>query len=466
VLHLEARDLASGTSSRTSKLVHGGIRYLETGQFGLVKEALRERAILLDLAPEFVRPLPFLIPHYRGAGRPAGRVALGLLLYRALAGGRGSKLGRARRLTRSETLAITPGLNPEGLLGASEFWDAKMDDALLCVAIAMDAARSGGELRTHTALTSLAREGGSWRLRAKDEIDGAEHEAEARWVVNAAGPWADEVRGLAFGAVPPSMRRTRGTHVVIPASFGEHALLLTAGRDGRVFFDIPWGAHSLVGTTDVDDSSAPGKAGPPAEDIRYLLEEAARALPAMGRGLRPVRAFTGLRSLTRGRSGAPWMKSREHRLIEEPGMTTLIGGKYTTHRSLAERVVDSIVSRLEVHAAPSRTATVPIGFDRGERILAGSTSHRGRLDLPGGLVLTEAEAAHAVLEERARTLEDLLYRRTRLWLDARALRAAAGTAARWMAPHLHWSEERIASEVGRVRRALDDEGARIEEAMR
>lgn len=239
VLLLEASDLASGTSSRSSKLIHGGIRYLETAQFALVREALRERAILLDTAPSFVRPVPFLIPHYKGSGRGVAWITLGLSLYSALA--RHDRLAEHRRLTRAEALALEPGLSPEGLIGGSLFWDAQMDDALLCVAIAVEASRTGADVRTHTALTKLRPERGGWRAHHKDAIDGSEGDVFARCVVNAAGPWADEVRGLAFGGAPSAIRRTRGTHIVLPGVVAGRALLLTARRDERVFFVLPWG---------------------------------------------------------------------------------------------------------------------------------------------------------------------------------------------------------------------------------
>ena len=464
VLILEAGDLASGTSSRTSKLIHGGIRYLETAQFGLVREALRERTILLETAPAFVRALPFMIPHYRGEGRPAAWVALGLALYAALAGRH--SLAEHRRLGVSETLSIEPGLRRDGLVGGSLFWDAQMDDALLCVAIAVEAGRTGARVMTHTALTSLRREGGAWRARHKDAIDGTEGEASARFVVNAAGPWADGVRAMALGARRPSMRRTRGTHIVLPGIAGERALLLTARRDGRVFFVLPWGRYSLVGTTDADDDRPPERVAPPGEDIRYLIEEAGRAFPAAADGRRPVRAFAGLRPLAKGRASTPWANSRGYRLILEDRMLTIVGGKYTTHRSLAVRVVDRVVSMSGKPAAACRTATTPIGADRAERVNSLRPRHPGTLDLGEGVPLADAEVVHAVTEEKARRLEDVLLRRTRLWLDARALRRAAAPVSAWMAPHLGWSGARAEEEIGRLTSALDEEERRIEEGMR
>jgi len=460
---LEADDLASATSSRTSKLVHGGIRYLETGQFGLVREALRERAILLDIAAPFVRPLRFLIPHYRGEGRPASWIGLGLFLYAGLA--RAHKLTEHGRLTRDEALGLEPGLRAEGLTGASFYWDAQMDDALLCVAVAMDAVRAGADVRTHTRVTRLERDVDGWRARFRDALDGNEGEVASRFVVNASGPWADEIRGMAIGAVSPSVRRTRGTHVVVGKLTRSHALLLTARRDGRAFFVIPWDGLSLIGTTDVDDAIPPADVAPPAGDIRYLLEESARALPAARDG-RPVRTFAGLRALARGAAGRPWANTREHRLVQEPGILTIVGGKFTTHRSLAERVVDVAARSLGRAVGPSRTAESPLGAGREEAIAGLAARHPGMRDLGEGRTIREAEVAHAVAMEKARRLADVLFRRTRLWLDGRALRGAAEPAAAWMAPILKWSPERTRAEVDSVTRALDDEAGRIEEGMR
>ena len=471
VLLAEAGDLASGTSSRTSKLIHGGIRYLENGQFSLVRESLRERAILLEIAPQLVRPLPFLIPHYKDAGRSSFIVEIGIRLYATLARG-GSEAARHLRehehLTADEAVAREPGLDPRDLLGASTYWDAQMEDARLCVAIAADAARSGADVRTYTRVTELAHTGGTWRARLRDEVEGVESEVAARAVVNAAGAWADEVRKLPAGNAPlePAVRTTRGTHVVLPAKGFRHALLLSARRDGRVFFAIPWGEHALLGTTDVDDSSRPERIAPPADDIRYLLEETKHALPRLVEGARPVRAFAGLRSLLRGRGVVPWANPREHRILADDSMLTLVGGKYTTHRSLAEHVTDRVVELLGKHARPCRTATTPIAPNREARIEELRTSLRERVTAQPGLSVGEAEVVFAIREERARRLEDVLLRRTRLWLDARALRAAAEPVSRWMMAESGWSESRRQEEIRRVMEPLDDEERRIEEAMR
>jgi len=458
VMLLERGDFASGTSSRSSKLIHGGIRYLETGQLRLVREALHERALLLELAPEFVRPLSFLIPHYAREGRSRLAVSVGLNLYAVLAGRHA--LSAHRSLTTEEALAAEPSLRPEGLRGASLYWDAQMDDALLCVAVAMAADRAGAAMRSYMPVTAVeppAPGRATWRVRYRDADTGEEGAAEARCVVNAAGPWAEDVRALA--GIPPraGLRRTRGSHVVLPALTRARALLLTARRDGRVFFVLPWGRHSLVGTTDVDDGTPPESIQATAEDIRYLLEETALALP--GLKARPLRAFAGLRSLAQGSAILPWANSREHRIVQEGTMLTLLGGKYTTHRSLAERVVDRVVRLTGARAGRCVTKEAPLP-GRAEGIAALSAQHPARLLGADGI--TEAEVAYSIRSERARHLEDVLERRSRLWLDAEAMRHAAEPVSRWMAPHLGWDEPTRGREVKQVLDALDRERAIVE----
>jgi glycerol-3-phosphate dehydrogenase len=464
VLLVERGDLAGATSSRTSKMIHGGIRYLEQGRLGLVRESLRERRILLRSAPEFVRPVTFLLPTYRGDRRPGWMLHLGLRLYGALAGSDG--LATHRSLTRDHLLAREPGLNPDGLTGGFEFHDAQMDDALVCVATALAAERAGATVRTHTEVRGLERAGSGWRARLHDHERGIEEAVEARSVVNATGPWADEIRNLALPGSAPAVRRTRGTHVVVEGALVRHALLLTARRDGRVFFVLPWGAHTMFGTTDVDDDRAPDSVGPTAEDVRYLCEEAAAALPSVSRAGGPVRAFAGVRSLARGTGsgGDPSSNSREHRLLFEEGILTVIGGKFTTHRSMAERVLARLAAvggRGERGAAgradAGATATTLLAHDRERGIEELRRAHPERVDLPGGLTLREAELSFSVRVEHAKTLEDALLRRSRLWLDGRALRRAAEPASRWIARWRGWDEPRREREVAAFVAALDHE---------
>lgn len=463
VLLLEQGDLASATTSRTSKLIHGGLRYLETGQIRLVREALRERAILLRTAPEFVRPLPFLLPHYAGRGRPRWWIDVGLSLYHMLAGSGASGAARGS-VPAGEALRLAPGLDPDGLAGASLFLDAKMEDAPLCVALAVDAERAGATVRTHTEAIALARiaDGRGWRAHYHDRIAGTDAEVEARAVVNAAGPWIDEIRAMAEGRPAPLVRRTRGAHLVFAVPPPSHAILLTARRDGRVFFVLPWETHTLVGTTDVDDPVDPGSVEPHAEDVRYLLEESAAALPGSLGGARPVRAFAGVRPLTRGGAQRPWENSRESRVLGEDGLWTIVGGKYTTHRALAQRVVDAVARAHRLDAAPCATASLPLRSGRAESLERLRSEFPRRVEVEGGFALSEAEVACAVRLEKARRLDDILLRRTTLWLDARALREAAVPCAVWAAPVLGWSERTRAAEVERFLAILDREERAIE----
>jgi glycerol-3-phosphate dehydrogenase len=464
VLLVERGDLASGTSSRSSKLIHGGIRYLETLQIRLVREALREREILLRTAPPgLVRPVRFLLPEYRGEGRSGPWVALGLWLYGALAGR--TRLAQHEHMSAREALELEPDLSPRGLRGAFLFWDAQMDDAALCVAVALAAAEAGAELRTHTAVASLRLEAGRWRARLRDEITGEERTAEARAVVNAAGPWADEVRALAGHRRDAKLRRSRGTHVVLPTVTRGRALLLTARSDRRVLFVLPWGSHSLVGTTDIDDASPPGDIAPTLDEVRYLLDEAARALPGIGPKTRPLRVFAGVRSLLSSGAASPSANPREHRIIMEGTLVSLIGGKYTTHRSLAERVVDRVVRALGKRARPCATATTPLPDRREAAIVALRSRHPDRVDAGNGLSVSEAEAVHAVREERARTLDDVLLRRTQLWLDAPALRRAAPRVAGWIGGELGWGDTFREMELLRLSAELDREEAVIARAL-
>jgi len=431
---VEKDDLASGTSSRSSKLIHGGLRYLETGQFGLVHEALRERAILLRTAPTLVRPLDFVLPFYDGDERPPWLLRTGLTLYDLLAG-----RGHSHHVVheRDALLAAFPNIPRDGLKGGAWFADAQMDDALLVVANAMDAVRAGATIRTDTEVTALSQ--GRAALSDGDTI-------EARVIVNAAGPWVDVVRSRGTGALSPSLRRTRGTHVVVPSLTRDFALLLFAQEDGRVFFILPWGTCSLVGTTDTDDEADPDRVAPAVDDVRYLWSEIQRRWPHLDPSASTLRVFAGLRPLARSGSDRPWDNSREARLVVEGGMISMVGGKYTTARLLAERAVDLVVRRLGRRAGPCVTATSELpAIDSTEAV-------------------TAASVAHAVDEQFARHVADFLFRRSTLWLDAADARRAAPLVAGWMAAKLGWSDAVRQAEVDAVVAQLDAEDRILEEA--
>jgi len=431
---VEKDDLASGTSSRSSKLIHGGLRYLETGQFGLVHEALREREILLRTAPTLVRPLDFVLPFYEGDERPPWMLRAGLTLYDLLAG-----RGHAHHVVheRDALLAAFPFIPRDGLNGGAWFADAQMDDALLVVANALDAVGSGATIRTDTEVTALS--AGRAELSDGDMI-------EARVIVNAAGPWVDLVRARGAGTPSPSLRLTRGTHVVVPSLTRDFGLLLFAQEDGRVFFVLPWGTCSLVGTTDTDDDAGPDRVAPAADDVRYLWSEIQRRWPHLDPSASTLRVFSGLRPLARSDRDRPWDNSREARLLVEGEMISLVGGKYTTARLLAERAVDLVVRRLGRRSDPCQTRT------------------RALPAISATEAVTAASVGHAVDEQFARHVGDFLFRRSTLWLDAADARRAAPMVAGWMAAKLGWTSGVRQAEVDMVLAQLDAEERILEEA--
>ena len=269
----ERADFGGGTSSRTSRLIHGGIRYLENLRLGLVREALEERSLLLRLAPHLVWPLPFLLPFYRSAPRPPWYLGAGLLLYGILAGRH--RIGPTRFLSSRKALALEPTLPADGLQGAGLYWDAQMNDARLCLENALDAAALGADLHPHHEIVSIERAPGAVRVRARDLLapDADYVEAEAPAVVNAAGAWVDRVRERAGIRGRRAVRASRGVHLVVPALTGAHALALTARRDRRVFFVLPCAEGSIVGTTETEFKGDPDECVPTVGDVRYLLDE-------------------------------------------------------------------------------------------------------------------------------------------------------------------------------------------------
>ncbi len=486
----EREDLGSGTSSRTSRLIHGGLRYLEQGAVRLVREASRERAIWLRIAPHLVRPLPFLLPIYHDRPRNAAAIRAGLWLYDLLAGFQNT--APYRMLATRELLRLEPTIDSRGLRGGAIFWDATMNDARLCLEVGLDAAERGAELYPHVEVVGAVRQAGRVvGLRLRDTEGGQESAALGTVIVNAAGPWVDRVPEIS----PPAagrVRLTRGSHLLVPRLTQNHALLLASRRDGRIFFVIPSGDLSLVGTTDVDHHGMPGPVGCPEEDLGYLLEETGAALGGGPPDLKQVVAsFAGLRPL-RGRRGPASAVGRDWIAVEDPaGVLTVVGGKFTVARSIAERVVDRVQARLGHPGwVPSRTATValpgavpdPDAYRRHEipeaaresgllpeeidrlistyggryrKVLEVGGDRRDARERIGGLPLLGAEIAWMVRVERARTLSDLLRRRTQIALgprqsDENAVRAVA----RAMATERGWSTDQVEQQIRGYRRQL------------
>jgi glycerol-3-phosphate dehydrogenase len=501
---VERDDLASGTSSRSSRLVHGGVRYLEHGHLGLVFEASRERRTLLRVAPHLVRPLAFTWPVYRRARVPRWKLAAGLALYDALA--LWGNVGRHRVLGRADVLAREPALAAEDLTGGAAYWDAATDDSRLTLAVARAAEAAGAVVRTHAEVGALAfapdRDGGRVRVAVRDRLGGGRVEVRARVVVNAAGPWADAVRRLAEPDAPDAVRGAKGVHVLVPsARLGlRGAVTLLGPRDGRVVFALPAGAtaaaqFAVLGTTETPADGGPDAVRATRADVAYLLEAANRYFPAAR--LTPddvVSAWAGLRPLAAARPGArggTGAASREHAVqADARGMVTATGGKLTTYRSMAADVVDACAPLLGGRLPRPATGRTPLpGGDvtdlAAERARAAAatgdagvaarlvSAHGGgwravwaraegrpplgaRLDpaLPYAL----AEFGHAVACEHARTLADLLVRRTPLAFETRDHgRAAARVLAPYVGSLLGWDASAEAAAVA----AYDGEAARL-----
>jgi glycerol-3-phosphate dehydrogenase len=348
---IDKGDFAGGTSSVSSKLVHGGLRYLEHGAFGLVYEALQERRRLLHNAPHLVWPLRFIIPLRRGSRVPAWQWRLGLTLYDALAGRH--NLQRSRSLGLPALRLEVPALRPDGLVGGASYHDAQMDDARLCIEVLQTAARDGAVVANYVEAVAFEQTSGAIRgVRAVDHVAGQQCAIRARQVVNATGPWVDAVCRLAGEQRGPLLQPTKGVHVVVQDLGLPAAFLLLHPADGRVLFVIPWLGKTLIGTTDTLTAVEPDKMQVLAEEIAYLLDAFHHyfSLP-LGPGA-VLGSFAGLRPLIRARPGQPSSLSREFRIFESSsGLISVAGGKYTTYRHMAEAVTDVVTRRLGKRAA-------------------------------------------------------------------------------------------------------------------
>lgn len=366
---VEQGDLASGTSSRSSRLVHGGLRYLEQGQLRLVWEANRERRVLLGIAPHLVRPLPFVFPLHRGDRLSLGRLAAGMWAYDLLALFR--NVAAHRMLGKRALLEREPTIRERGLLGGARYFDAQCDDARLVLATARSAAGHGATIATYTAVEAL-----EWAadrvigVRVIDRLGAARATIHAAAVVNATGPWVDRLRALEQPGCEPLLRPTKGVHVVVPRDRLGHreAITFLSPIDGRVMFALPWGDLSYIGTTDTDTTESPDATTASTDDVVYLLRSVNAQFPNARLGVDDVRAtWAGLRPLLApGGRGAPSRRSREHAIVtSRGGMVTVAGGKLTTHRVMAAEVVDRVLADLArrgvtMRAGAARTDEEPL----------------------------------------------------------------------------------------------------------
>jgi glycerol-3-phosphate dehydrogenase len=447
---IEAGDFASATSSRSTKLVHGGVRYLQQGNVGLVREALRERSTLRRNAPHLVRDLAFVVPAY--SGFDLGFYALGLTAYDLLAGH--TEFPRSRVVSPADARSLIPNLAPNGLHGGVVYHDGQFDDARLALALARTAVDHGAVVANYVRASGFAYDatGRAFGVGAVDAESGADLTIRARAVINATGIFSDVVRALDDPAAPPLLAHSRGSHIVVwSAALGSAAaLLVPKTSDGRVLFALPWHEHTIVGTTDVPVDGPARDPEPSEAEIAYLLATVNRYLGAPLARSDILAVFAGLRPLIRRGAASTAHLSREHLVeVSRSGIVTITGGKWTTYRKMAQDAVDVAARRAGLAASPSRTASLPLhgapsaerhdeslseyGTDAGDvqRLVDEDASLATRLD--SRLPYTGAQVVYAVRSEMARTVEDVLARRTRAaFLDADAARAAKPRVAALM----------------------------------
>ena len=456
---IEQGDFASGTSSKTSKLIHGGLRYLEHGHLRLVFESLQERHVLRTIAPSFVHPLSLLLPVYAGDLRPAWKVNVGLWLYDLLATGR--NIRTHRMLGARRALALEPGLQVDGLRAAGLYADCQMDDARVCLANILQAVSWGAVCCNYVRLRELIKAdhrvcGGV----AEDVLTGRSLEIQAHVVVNATGPWSDRVRRLSESDAPKRLAPSKGIHLIVPR-LAQEALFVQGRADGRMLFLLPWGEYSLVGTTETAVGDSLDALAASSDEVGYLLDEVNRVLPGSRLDESDIIAtFAGARPLLAS-AGTSTQASREHRIeIDRWGLVSVMGGKFTTYRLIAQQTVDLLVTRHRWRVDRCLTDQVTLlemihpvsveywhGLTRqiDPDLLARLLTRYGAGTFPILQLLSrdpalsqpicphheviQAELVHAFQGEFAATLTDVLARRTRIaWSSCQGLDALSTVA--------------------------------------
>jgi glycerol-3-phosphate dehydrogenase len=457
VLLLEQSDFGKGTSSRSTKLAHGGVRYLEQGNIGLVMEALKERGLLLQNAPHLVHDLAFVVPNYDWWETPF--YGLGLKLYQLLAGKYG--FGKSRILSREETLERLPTLKTQGLRGGAIYYDGQFDDARLLIHMVATASEQGATLLNYVEVTGLTKDAQGFvdGVKARDVEKGHDFHATAKVVINATGAFTDALRLKSEPSTTPMIAPSQGIHLVFDSSFlqGESAVMVPHTGDGRVLFAIPWHGHTLVGTTDTAIATATLEPVAMEEEIDFILDTAGQYLTKAPTRSDVLSVFAGIRPLVRDTSATNTASlSRDHVIqIDRSGLVTVCGGKWTTYRHMAEDCVDQAATLAQLPESPCVTHHLRIhGFhdsanDFGALAPYGSDAYKilkliaddptlGE-PLHAALPSTKAEVIWAVRNEMARTVEDVIARRTRaLFLNARAALAMAPSVTDLMASELGW----------------------------
>ena len=488
---VERHDFASGTSSRSSRLIHGGLRYLEHGWLHLVFESSRERRTLMRIAPHLVRPLAFTWPVYDEARVPLWKLGAGLMMYDALAFFRNLG-GNHQRLGPDEVLALEPEIRRDGLRGGARYFDASTNDVRLTLATVRAAADAGATIINHAEVRSLRRAGAHVTgAQVVDRLGGRSVEVTARVVVNATGPWSDVIRRMADAHATTTVRGTKGVHIAVPRKriANRDALTILSAIDGRVMFVLPAGACTIVGTTDTDYAGPLDEVRASRADIDYLLRSANEYFPAAQLEWTDVlAAWAGIRPLVAGGGTDPGRTSREHAITwTAPGLLTVTGGKLTTYRSMAASVVHQAARALgaPVRPAPTHRVALPGGDMRsfeeevaaatGTIALAPLAEHLVRMygtawravwaivgsnaalsaPIVPKLPYIVAELHYAVEQEMALTLGDLLIRRLHVAFETRDHGiAAAPAAARTVGPLLGWSEGDYAAQLAAYREEI------------
>lgn len=465
-LLLEQYDFAKGTSSRSTKLVHGGVRYLRQGNVSLVLEALKERGLLIANAPHLVRNMPFVVPNYSWWEGPF--YGIGLKMYDLLAGRSG--FGRSKLLSKERTMELIPTIEPEGLDGGVIYFDGQFDDARLALNLAQTAVDLGGVVLNYVRVTGLLKkEGEVSGVTATDVETGESFELQARVVINATGVYTDSIRRMDMPDAPPMVTPSQGVHIVLDKSFlpGDTAIMVPRTDDGRVLFAIPWYDVVVVGTTDTPVTETPIDPLPQEHELEFLLEHAGRYLTKNPTPADVLSTFAGLRPLVSGGSEESTTAelARDHTLvISKSGLVTITGGKWTTYRKMAQDTIDQAATLADLEDRPSVTRNLrlhgyhqnaesfgPLSFYgadavKVQHLLQEDPRYQERLD-PAHPTLT-GEVVWAVRHEMARTVEDFLSRRTRnLLVDARASIRMAPRVAALMAEALGrdkaWEEDQV-----------------------
>lgn len=452
---VERNDFASGTSGRSSRLVHGGIRYLEHGQIHLVRESIHEREILLRIAPHLVKPLAFTWPLYRGARVGKLKLSAGLFLYQLMAGRRSRP---HFSLSAKETLEREPGLASRGLTGGAVYYDARTDDARLTIANAIAATDSGAFVANYTSATKLLYDRDkAIGASVRSELTGDSGEIRARVIVSAIGVWQDDFTGGA-GA----HRGSKGVHIAVPRERvgNREALTLISPIDGRVMFCLPAGLQTIIGTTDTWTDESPESVHASQRDVDYLLQSANEYFPAARLTLNDVvSAWAGIRPLASPQQGNPSAASREHSIVtDDAGVIRVTGGKLTTYRSMAAEIVDRVQEAVGRDVTPATTDSIQLpGAEREEDIARLQRDDR-RLTQPlvEGLPYTGADLVYGVTREKAETLSDLLIRRTHLAFETRDhAKSVARQATDIVAPLLGWDERTRANRITEFQADVD-----------